>query len=148
MTRRQNSGILQAITLCQNKENGLEKPLKRRIFSCLAILRIVTRPSCISARTHLNGPHQRTAEVRSETCVLVYGGGSIKKNGIYDEVISNPEGHAAKRWWRMAGVMPNPTVEKLYEGCRRCQGRHKADLIAGGRRRLGVRLRQGGFRVR
>lgn len=47
--------------------------------------------------------------------VLVYGGGSVKKNGLYDEVIEilNSNG---KNVSEIAGVMPNPTIEKLYEG--------------------------------
>lgn len=47
--------------------------------------------------------------------VLVYGGGSIKKNGIYDEVIEILKANG-KNISEIAGVMPNPTVEKLYEG--------------------------------
>lgn len=59
--------------------------------------------------------------------VLVYGGGSIKKNGIYDEVmeILKKEG---KNVAEIAGVMPNPTVEKLYEGVEIAKN-HKADFI-------------------
>jgi alcohol dehydrogenase YqhD (iron-dependent ADH family) len=47
--------------------------------------------------------------------VLVYGGGSIKKNGIYDEVMEILKANG-KNISEIAGVMPNPTVEKLYEG--------------------------------
>lgn len=59
--------------------------------------------------------------------VLVYGGGSIKKNGIYDEVmeILKAEG---KNVAEIAGVMPNPTIEKLYEGVEIAR-KHKADLL-------------------
>ncbi|WP_273383082.1 iron-containing alcohol dehydrogenase [Enorma phocaeensis] len=46
---------------------------------------------------------------------LVYGGGSIKKNGIYEQVIAALEA-AGKTVVEDAGVMPNPTVEKLNEG--------------------------------
>lgn len=46
---------------------------------------------------------------------LVYGGGSIKKTGIYDQVMSVLK-DAGKEVFEDAGVMPNPTVEKLYEG--------------------------------
>ena len=46
---------------------------------------------------------------------LVYGGGSIKENGIYDQVISALEA-AGKTVVEDGGVMPNPTVEKLNEG--------------------------------
>ena len=47
--------------------------------------------------------------------VLVYGGGSIKKNGIYDDVM-NVLNQAGKTVTEISGVMPNPTVAKLKEG--------------------------------
>ena len=59
--------------------------------------------------------------------LLVYGGGSIKKNGIYDKVIGLLEANG-KTVYEDAGVMPNPTVEKLYEGIERAK-KAKADLI-------------------
>lgn len=46
---------------------------------------------------------------------LVYGGGSIKKNGIYDDVIGILKS-ADKNVIEISGVMPNPTIHKLYEG--------------------------------
>ena len=59
--------------------------------------------------------------------VLVYGGGSIKKNGIYDQVMAilNEEG---KNVAEIAGVMPNPTVEKLYEGVEIAR-KHNVDIL-------------------
>lgn len=47
---------------------------------------------------------------------LVYGGGSIKKNGIYDQVTAILKANG-KTVVEDGGVMPNPTVQKLYEGC-------------------------------
>ena len=47
---------------------------------------------------------------------LVYGGGSIKKNGIYDQVVAVLK-ECGKEIFEDGGVMPNPTVEKLAEGC-------------------------------
>lgn len=47
--------------------------------------------------------------------MLVYGGGSIKTNGIYDSVVKILKENG-KNIFEDAGVMPNPTVEKLYEG--------------------------------
>ena len=47
--------------------------------------------------------------------VLIYGGGSIKRNGIYDEV-KKILAENGKTVSEIAGVMPNPTLEKLYEG--------------------------------
>lgn len=49
--------------------------------------------------------------------MLVYGGGSIKENGIYDKVITILN-KCGKTVFEDGGVMPNPTVEKLYSGCK------------------------------
>lgn len=49
--------------------------------------------------------------------MLIYGGGSIKKNGIYDKITAILSANG-KTVFEDAGVMPNPTVEKLYEGCK------------------------------
>lgn len=59
--------------------------------------------------------------------VLVYGGGSIKKNGIYDEVVRILKENG-KNISEIAGVMPNPTLEKLYEGIEIAR-KAEADLI-------------------
>lgn len=59
--------------------------------------------------------------------VLIYGGGSIKQNGIYDEVI-NILKKEEKNVAEIAGVMPNPTIHKLNEGIRIARD-HKADFI-------------------
>lgn len=59
--------------------------------------------------------------------LLVYGGGSIKKNGVYDKVIKILKDNG-KNVFEDAGVMPNPTSEKLNEGLARAKAA-KADLI-------------------
>ena len=63
--------------------------------------------------------------------VLIYGGGSIKKNGIYDEVLKilNDNG---KNVAEISGVMPNPTVGKLYEGVGIARDHHADFLLAVG----------------
>lgn len=47
--------------------------------------------------------------------LLVYGGGSIKTNGIYDTVTKALK-DSDKEVIELSGVMPNPTLEKLLEG--------------------------------
>ena len=59
--------------------------------------------------------------------LLVYGGGSIKKNGIYDKIVKILKENG-KEVFEDAGVMPNPTVEKLNEGVERAR-KSKADFI-------------------
>lgn len=67
-----------------------------------------------------------------ENVLFVYGGGSIKKSGLYDKITAILEA-AGKKVREIPGVMPNPTVEKLYEGCKAAR-EINADLIlaAGG----------------
>lgn len=55
--------------------------------------------------------------------LLVYGGGSIKRNGIYDEVVLQLQ-KAGRKYVELGGVEPNPslyTVEKGVAVCRREQ---------------------------
>ena len=47
--------------------------------------------------------------------LLVYGGGSIKKSGLYDDIAAILK-DCGKNIAEVSGVMPNPTVEKLNEG--------------------------------
>ena len=50
-----------------------------------------------------------------KTVQLIYGGGSVKKNGIYDAVMEILKANG-KTIVEDAGVMPNPTADKLREG--------------------------------
>ena len=59
--------------------------------------------------------------------LLVYGGGSIKKTGLYDKVVQILKDNG-KQIFEDGGVMPNPTVEKLYEGCKRAK-ENQVDFI-------------------
>lgn len=61
------------------------------------------------------------------TVMLSYGGGSIKKNGIYDAVIAALKA-AGKTIVEGPGVMPNPTFEKVTEGGKLVRDNH-VDLI-------------------
>lgn len=62
-----------------------------------------------------------------QTVQLVYGGGSIKRNGIYDQVTVALEA-AGKTVVEDAGVMPNPTADKLREGVKIAR-EHNVDFI-------------------
>ena len=52
-----------------------------------------------------------------ETVMLAYGGGSIKRNGVYDEVVSILNA-AGKRVVEFSGIMSNPTYAKVQEGAK------------------------------
>lgn len=64
-----------------------------------------------------------------DTVMLAYGGGSIKKNGIYEEVTAILE-KAGKTIVEFSGIMANPTYEKVLEGARLAK-EHRADVILG-----------------
>ena len=59
--------------------------------------------------------------------LLVYGGGSIKKSGLYDEIIAILK-DCGKNIAEVSGVMPNPTVDKLREGVAIAR-EHNTDFI-------------------
>ena len=62
-----------------------------------------------------------------EHVLLVYGGGSIKKTGLYGAITEKLRA-CGKIVAEVAGVMPNPTIDKLYEGMEIAR-KHGADLI-------------------
>lgn len=54
-----------------------------------------------------------TTEVPSDSKILLtFGGGSVQKNGVYDQVKNALKGHHTVEFW---GIEPNPTVETLRE---------------------------------
>ena len=59
--------------------------------------------------------------------MLAYGGGSIKRSGLYDKIVAILTA-AGKNVFEDPGVMSNPTVEKLNEG-RRIARENNVDLI-------------------
>ena len=59
--------------------------------------------------------------------ILLYGGGSIKKTGIYDSVIKILK-KSNKKVFEVYGVMPNPTYAKVLEGTKACK-ENNIDLI-------------------
>lgn len=44
--------------------------------------------------------------------LLVYGGGSIKGNGVYDQVVSALDNHT---WFEFSGIEPNPSYDTLMK---------------------------------
>ena len=63
--------------------------------------------------------------------LLAYGGGSIKKNGIYDAVVSILKKNG-KEIVELPGVMPNPTSDKLIEGCKLARSENVDFILAVG----------------
>lgn len=52
-----------------------------------------------------------------KTVMLVYGGGSVKKNGIYDKVVARSK-NAAKPWWRTQALCPTPPSKNCTKGAK------------------------------
>lgn len=59
--------------------------------------------------------------------LLVYGGGSVQRTGLYDRILA-ALGAAGKDVFELPGVMPNPRTEKVYEGIDICR-REGIDLL-------------------
>lgn len=70
--------------------------------------------------------HIELAKV-GKNVLFVYGGSSIKQNGIYEAVLRILKENG-KSVFEDAGVMPNPTVDKLNEGLEIAR-KHEVDFI-------------------
>lgn len=62
-----------------------------------------------------------------DTVQLIYGGGSIKKSGLYEQIIEILIA-CGKNIVEDGGVMPNPTIEKVYDGCQKAK-ENDVDLL-------------------
>ncbi|WP_194437206.1 iron-containing alcohol dehydrogenase [Vibrio fluminensis] len=61
--------------------------------------------------------------------LVVYGGGSIKKNGVYDQVVNALKDH---QWQEFSGVEPNPTKETLDKAVEIVKADHIDFILAVG----------------
>ena len=77
-------------------------------------------------RTAMDGLKTELAKY-GKTIMLAYGKGAIKKIGVYDQVLDICKG-LGKTVVELSGVMPNPTYEKVMEGCRLVK-ENNVDLI-------------------
>ncbi|UNK19925.1 iron-containing alcohol dehydrogenase [Paenibacillus sp. N3/727] len=59
--------------------------------------------------------------------LLVYGGGSIKRSGLYDQVVSLL-GECGAEVTELSGVEPNPRLSTVHRGVELCR-KHHIDLI-------------------
>lgn len=57
--------------------------------------------------------------------LVTYGGGSIKQNGVYDQVAEALSGHA---WFEFSGIEPNPNYDTLI-GALNLIREHKIDFL-------------------
>lgn len=66
-----------------------------------------------------------------KTVMLAYGGGSVKKTGVYDE-LKKLLLEAEKEVVDFSGIMPNPTYAKVQEGAKLAKERHVDFILAVG----------------
>jgi alcohol dehydrogenase len=73
------------------------------------------------------------AEVSAEAkkVLLLYGQGSIKKNGIYEQVCESLKS-AQIAWIDCPGISPNPTITQVREGVALCRENHLQAVLAVG----------------
>ena len=67
----------------------------------------------------------------SGTVLLAYGGGSVKKNGIYDEITDVLKA-AGKPFLEFSGITPNPTYTKVQEGAKLARENNIGFILAVG----------------
>jgi alcohol dehydrogenase YqhD (iron-dependent ADH family) len=64
-----------------------------------------------------------------QNVLLVYGGGSIKRTGLYDRVLRQL---TDKKLFELPGVEPNPRLTTVHEGIRICRENHVEFILAVG----------------
>lgn len=57
---------------------------------------------------------------RARKVLVVYGGGSVKRNGVFDAAIAQLKAHGIQ-WAELPGVEPNPRIATVREGVRLCR---------------------------
>lgn len=67
----------------------------------------------------------------SKNILLVYGGGSIKKTGLYDTVVSSLN-EAGVSFKELSGIQPNPRLSPVYEGIKICRENNIDFILAVG----------------
>ncbi|MFD1020529.1 iron-containing alcohol dehydrogenase [Thalassobacillus hwangdonensis] len=67
----------------------------------------------------------------TKRALMVYGGGSIKKNGIYDRVLAQFE-KAGVEVFELGGVEPNPKLSTVKEGAKICKEEQVDFILAVG----------------
>lgn len=68
----------------------------------------------------------------SKSVLIVYGGGSIKRNGIYDAVINELKNNGIE-YFELPNVDPNPRIESVVDGVKLCKENNiEAVLAIGG----------------
>lgn len=63
--------------------------------------------------------------------LLIYGGGSIKRTGLYDKVVSEIE-KADLKLYEYSGIEPNPRIDSVRKGAQLCKEEHIDVLLAVG----------------
>lgn len=63
--------------------------------------------------------------------LMVYGGGSIKKSGLYD-IVRNEIIKAGLLLYELSGIQPNPRVQSVRDGVKICKDEHVDVLLAVG----------------
>lgn len=59
--------------------------------------------------------------------LLTYGGGSIKRIGLYDKVVAEIK-KAGLELFELSGIAPNPRIDSVREGARMCK-EHQIDVL-------------------
>lgn len=63
--------------------------------------------------------------------LLTYGGGSIKRSGLYDAVTEEIK-NAGLELYELSGIAPNPRIDSVRDGARMCKEHHIDVLLAVG----------------
>ena len=65
----------------------------------------------------------------SERLLIIYGSGSIKKSGVYDQIVESIKREGIEIF-EVSGIAPNPCIDKVYEGIEICREKNIKFILA------------------
>lgn len=66
---------------------------------------------------------------RASRVLVVYGGGSVKRNGVYDGAVEQMKAHGIE-WVELSGVEPNPRIITVRKGVELCRANKLDGVLA------------------
>ena len=72
---------------------------------------------------------KKVKEYGGTKVMLVYGGGSVKRNGVYDGAVEQMKAHGIE-WVELSGVEPNPRIITVRKGVELCRANKLDGVLA------------------
>lgn len=92
---------------------------------------IFRNPTRIYFGKGMEGKTGEAVSAYSKNILFLYGGGSIKRTGLYENITASLK-EAAVQWTELSGVQPSPSLSLVHEGIKICRDKAIDFILAVG----------------